>query len=73
MGQVYQCRWRIYGEIKVFSMFESHMFYVLYTFVTYLLTLPRTTYILKFLIFEIHITIEWGNMFLGSVICYGNI
>jgi hypothetical protein len=26
---------------KMFSRFEYHMFYVLYPFVTYLLTLPR--------------------------------
>jgi hypothetical protein len=40
MGQVYQCWWRICREIIVFSRFEYHMFYVLYPFVTYLLTLP---------------------------------
>jgi hypothetical protein len=28
---------------KCFTMFEYHMFYVLYPFVTYLLSLPRTT------------------------------
>jgi hypothetical protein len=41
MGQMYQCWWRIYGEINVFSRFEYHMFYVLYLFMTYLPTLPR--------------------------------
>jgi hypothetical protein len=41
MGQVYQCSWRICREIKVLSRFEYHMFYVLYPFMTYLLTLPR--------------------------------
>jgi hypothetical protein len=40
MGLVYQCRWRIWWEINVFSTFIYHMFYVLYSFVTYLLTLP---------------------------------
>jgi hypothetical protein len=40
-GQVYQCWWRICGEINVFSRFEYHMFYVLYPFVTYSLTLPH--------------------------------
>jgi hypothetical protein len=40
MGQVYQCWWRICREINVFSRFEYHMFYVVYPFVTYLLTLP---------------------------------
>jgi hypothetical protein len=41
MGQVYQ-RWRrICREINVFPRFEYHMFYVLYPFVSYLLTLPR--------------------------------
>jgi hypothetical protein len=30
-------------EIHVFSRFEYHMFYVLYPFVTYLLTLPWPT------------------------------
>jgi hypothetical protein len=43
MGQNYQRWWRIYPEINVFPSFEYHMFYVLYTFVTYLLTLPRIT------------------------------
>jgi hypothetical protein len=38
MGQVYQC-WRICRGIHVFSMFEYHMIYVLYPFVTYLLSL----------------------------------
>jgi hypothetical protein len=39
MGQVYQCSWRICREISVFFFsFEYHMFYVLYPFVTYLLT-----------------------------------
>jgi hypothetical protein len=41
MGQVYQCWWRICQEISVFSRFKYHMFYVLYPFMTYLLTLPR--------------------------------
>jgi hypothetical protein len=41
MGQVYQCWWRICGEINVFSRFRYHMFYILYPFVTYLLTLPH--------------------------------
>jgi hypothetical protein len=39
MGQVYQCWWRICREIIIFSRFEYHMFYVLYPFVAYLLTL----------------------------------
>jgi hypothetical protein len=37
--------WRIGQEIKVFSMYEYHMFYVLYPFVTCLLTLPRTSFL----------------------------
>jgi hypothetical protein len=43
MGQVYQCWWRICREINVlfFPSFE-YMFYVLYPFVTYWLTLPRS-------------------------------
>jgi hypothetical protein len=40
-GQMYQCRWSIYREINVLSTFECHMFYVLYPFVTVLLTVPR--------------------------------
>jgi hypothetical protein len=40
MGQVYQCWWGICQEIDFFCSFEYHMFYVLYPFVTYLLTLP---------------------------------
>jgi hypothetical protein len=40
MGQVYQCWWRICREINVFPRFEYHVFYVLYPFGTYLLTLP---------------------------------
>jgi hypothetical protein len=43
MGQVYQCRWMICREINVFPRFEYHMFYVLFTFVTYLLTVPHTS------------------------------
>jgi hypothetical protein len=38
MGQEYQCWWTICREINVFSRFVYHMFYVLYPFVTYLLT-----------------------------------
>jgi hypothetical protein len=41
MGHAYQCWWRICREINVFSRSEYHMFYVLYPFVTYLLTPPR--------------------------------
>jgi hypothetical protein len=41
VGQVYQCWWRICREINVLSRFECHIFYVLYPFVTCLLTLPR--------------------------------
>jgi hypothetical protein len=41
MRKVYQCWWKIYQEINVLSRFEYHMFYVLYPFVTYLLTLPH--------------------------------
>jgi hypothetical protein len=40
MGQMNQCWWRICREIDVFSRFEYHMFYILYPFVTLLLTLP---------------------------------
>jgi hypothetical protein len=39
MGQVYQCWWKICREINVFPRFEYHMFYFLYPFGTYLLTL----------------------------------
>jgi hypothetical protein len=39
-----QCWWKISQEINIFSKFEYHMFYVLYPFVTSLLTLPRTEY-----------------------------
>jgi hypothetical protein len=42
MGQVCQCWWRICLEINVFSRFEYYMLYVLYSFMTYLLTLPCT-------------------------------
>jgi hypothetical protein len=41
MGQVYQCWSSICGEINVFPRSDYHMFYVLYAFVTYLLTVPR--------------------------------
>jgi hypothetical protein len=41
MGQIYQCWWRICPEINVISRFEYHIYYVLYPFVIYLLTLPR--------------------------------
>jgi hypothetical protein len=39
MGQVYQCWWTICREINVISSFEYYIFYVLYQFVTHLLTL----------------------------------
>jgi hypothetical protein len=42
MGQVYECWWRVCREINVLSSFGYHMFYVLYPFVAYSLTLPRT-------------------------------
>jgi hypothetical protein len=45
MGQVYQCWWRIYREINVSSSFEYHMFYSLYPFVAYLLTLCRMSFV----------------------------
>jgi hypothetical protein len=41
VGQVYQCWWWMCRAINVFPKFEYHMFYVLYPFVTYLLTVPR--------------------------------
>jgi hypothetical protein len=41
-GQIYQCWRRIYREINVFSRFEYPVFYVLYTFVIYLLHVPGT-------------------------------
>jgi hypothetical protein len=42
MGPVYQCWWRICREIKVFTSFEYHMFYISYPFMIYLLTLPHS-------------------------------
>jgi hypothetical protein len=43
MGRVYHCWWRTCREINVFHRFEYHIFtlYVVYPFVTHLLTLPR--------------------------------
>jgi hypothetical protein len=43
MRQVYQCWWRICREINAFFPPSSNItcFYVLYPFVTYLMTLPR--------------------------------
>jgi hypothetical protein len=41
MGQVYQCLWRICREISVLPRLEFHVFYVLYPFVTFALTLPH--------------------------------
>jgi hypothetical protein len=40
MGQPYRSWWRICREINAF--FQVRIFYVLYSFATYLLTLPRT-------------------------------
>jgi hypothetical protein len=40
IGQVYQCWSMICRERVVFSIFGNHIFYILYQFVTYLLTLP---------------------------------
>jgi hypothetical protein len=39
---VYQQWWRVCQGMDGLSMFEHHIFYVLYPFVTYLLTLPST-------------------------------
>jgi hypothetical protein len=47
MVQVYQCWWRICREINVFSRFEYHMFYVLYSFVSYLLSPLRMCTVLS--------------------------
>jgi hypothetical protein len=44
MGQAHQCCWRICREINVyFPIFEYQMFYVLYPFVTHLLTFPPSS------------------------------
>jgi hypothetical protein len=43
MGEVYKYSRRICREINVFSCFEYHMFYDLYPFVSYLLTLIHTS------------------------------
>jgi hypothetical protein len=40
---IYQCWWRICREINVLARFEYHIFYVLYQFVPYLLTVPRNS------------------------------
>jgi hypothetical protein len=42
LDKMYQCWWKICRKI-FFSKFEYHMFYFLYQFVTYLLTLPCIT------------------------------
>jgi hypothetical protein len=54
MGPVSQCWWMICREIKVFSRFEYHMFYVLYPFVTYLPNLSRISWPLPFTSSVIH-------------------
>jgi hypothetical protein len=62
MKQVYQCWWRICREIFFFKL-EYHMFYVLYPFVTYLLTLPRTELPYpggKFACWEVHVEVAWN-------------
>jgi hypothetical protein len=41
MGQLYESWGRVCQEINVVSSLEYHMFYVLYPFLAYLLTLPR--------------------------------
>jgi hypothetical protein len=43
MGQICQCWLRIYQDINVFFQVPISIFYVLYQFVIYLLTLPRST------------------------------
>jgi hypothetical protein len=44
MGQVYQFWGRICRGINVFPRFDSHLFYVSYSFVTYLLTFLHNEY-----------------------------
>jgi hypothetical protein len=43
LGQVYHCYWRMCREINILSRFEYRVFYVLYQFVTYLLTFPHVS------------------------------
>jgi hypothetical protein len=56
MGQVYQCLWRIHREIYVSFPGSNIMFYILYPFLTYLLTLPRILEFSTILAFQIHST-----------------
>jgi hypothetical protein len=51
MGQVYQCWWRIGLVINVFFWVWIDILYALYTFVTYLLTVPRICSYEKFACF----------------------
>jgi hypothetical protein len=46
-GQVYRCWWRICWETNVFPRSEYHMFYILYPFVAYLMTLPYITCLMQ--------------------------
>jgi hypothetical protein len=47
MKQVYQCWWRVCREINVIFQFRISNVFVLYSFVAYLLTLPRTLHCIK--------------------------
>jgi hypothetical protein len=55
IGQV--PKWRTCREINVFSRFTYHMFYVLYPFVTYLLTVPPNIMCQTFVIIQFFIII----------------
>jgi hypothetical protein len=65
MEQVYQSWWMICQEINVFPRLEYKIFYGLYPFVTYLLTLPRIFCLLSFKFTEVSLLkrIRWYQFF----------
>jgi hypothetical protein len=64
MGQGCHCWWRICREINVSSFrFEHHMFYVVYPFVTYLLTLPRSSQLAIWRMSPSNLELKYSNKF----------
>jgi hypothetical protein len=73
MGQVYQYWWWMCREVNVFPRFEYHIFYVLYSFVTSLLILPRTYTIICLEWRIIRLPEYWPHLLGHSVYLYRTI
>jgi hypothetical protein len=67
MGQIYQC-WRRMSRNTCFFKFEYNMFYVLYPFVSCLLTLPRIIVIIIVFTMYVYMFLS-GAIIINTVYC----